>query len=157
MCIININKHFWRCCRGERRSAELTLSLALPCIHIFYLFILFIPYLFFSFILPFSILMDDINSIPIYQFAAPMETSLIPWESSQPIQTPNYRLSPWLIAMVQSLSFLGKEDNNPYLHIRDIEQTCDCLRIEGIFDKTLRWKLFPFSLKGKLDNGIIKL
>jgi len=25
----------------------------------------------------------------------------------------------------------------------------DCLRIEGISDETLRWKLFPFSLKGK--------
>jgi hypothetical protein len=51
--------------------------------------------------------------------------------------------------MVQSLSFLGKEDKNPYLHIQDFEQTCDCLHIEGISDKTLCWKLFPFSLKGK--------
>jgi hypothetical protein len=82
--------------------------------------------------------MDDINFIPIYQFVAPTETSRMPWESSQPIQTPNYRLSPRLIAMLQSLSFLGKEDKNPYLHIRDFEQTCDCLHIEGIFDKTLR-------------------
>jgi len=34
------------------------------------------------------------------------------------------------------------------VHIREFEQTCDCLRIEGISDKTLRWKLFPFSLRG---------
>jgi hypothetical protein len=72
----------------------------------------------------------------------------VPWESSQPIQTPNYRLSPWLIAMVQSLSFSGV-DENPYLHIRYFEQTCDCLRIEGMSDQTLCWKLFSFSLKGK--------
>jgi hypothetical protein len=51
--------------------------------------------------------------------------------------------------MVQSLSFLGEDDENPYLHVRDFEQTCDYLRIEGISDQTLRWKLFPFSLKGK--------
>jgi len=51
--------------------------------------------------------------------------------------------------MIQSLSFLGEVDENSYLHIQDFEQTCDCLRIEGIFDKTLRWKLFPFSLKGR--------
>jgi len=51
--------------------------------------------------------------------------------------------------MIQNLSFSGKEDGNPYLHIRDFEQTYDCLRIEGISDKTLRWKLFPFSLKGE--------
>jgi len=50
--------------------------------------------------------------------------------------------------MIQNLSFSGKKDENPYLHIRDFEQTCDCLRIEGISDKTLRWKLFPFSLRG---------
>jgi len=51
--------------------------------------------------------------------------------------------------MIQNLSFSGKEDKNHYLHIRDFEQTYDCLRIEGISDKTLRWKLFPFSLRGE--------
>jgi hypothetical protein len=51
--------------------------------------------------------------------------------------------------MVQSLSFSGGVDENRYLHIRDFEQTCDCLCIEGMSDQALRWKLFPFSLKGK--------
>ena len=51
--------------------------------------------------------------------------------------------------MIQTLSFSGKEDENPYLHIRAFEQTCDCLHIGGISDKTLRWKLFPFSLRGE--------
>jgi hypothetical protein len=51
--------------------------------------------------------------------------------------------------MVQSLSFSRGVDENPYLHIRDFEQTCACLRIEGMSDQTLRWKLFSFSLKGK--------
>jgi len=51
--------------------------------------------------------------------------------------------------LVQSLSLLGEGDENPYLHIRDFEQTCNCLCIEGISDETLHWKLFPFSLKGK--------
>jgi hypothetical protein len=93
--------------------------------------------------------MDNLNSIPIFQISAPTETSLVPHESSQPIQTPSYRLSLRLIALVQSLSFLGEGDENPYLHIRDFAQTCDCLCIEGMYGKTLRWKLFPFSLKGK--------
>jgi hypothetical protein len=51
--------------------------------------------------------------------------------------------------MVQSLSFSGGVDENPYLHIRDFEQTCDCLCIEGMSNQTLHWKPFPFSLKGK--------
>ena len=29
------------------------------------------------------------------------------------------------------------------------EQTCACLRIAGMSDETLRWKLFPFSLMGR--------
>jgi len=71
----------------------------------------------------------------------------VPHESSQPIQTSSSRLSPWLIALVQSLTFSGEGDENPYLHIRNFEQTCLC--IEDISDETLCWKLFPFSLKGK--------
>ena len=93
--------------------------------------------------------MENQDSKSIYQFATPSETDLLPWESSQPIQTSQYRLSSRLIAMIQNLSFSGKEDENPYLHIRDFEQTCDCLRIEGISEKTLRCKFFPFSLRGE--------
>ena len=93
--------------------------------------------------------MENQNSKSIHESAIPLATDLLPWESSQPIQTSQYRLSSRLIAMIQNLSFSGKEGENPYLHIRDFEQTCDCLRIEGISDKTLRWKLFPFSLRGE--------
>jgi len=93
--------------------------------------------------------MENQDSKSIYQYATPSEPDLLQWESSQPIQTSQYRLSPWLIAMIESLSFSGKEDENPYLHIRDFEQTCDYLHIEGISDKSLRWKLFPFSLRGE--------
>ena len=139
----NINKHFWRRCQGERWFAEITLSLTTSLYLYFYLFLSFyILYLF-------SYLMENQDSKSIYQFATPSETDLLPWESSQPIQTSQYKLSSRLIAMIQNLSFSGKEDENPYLHIRDFEQTCDCLRIEGISDKTLRWKLFPFSLRGE--------
>jgi hypothetical protein len=101
--------------------------------------------------------MDDINSIPIFKISAPSETSLVPWESSQPIKNPNYMLSPRLIEIVQSLSFSGDEDENPYLHIQDFKQTYDYLHIEGMSDKTLRWKLFLFSLKGKARQWYSKV
>jgi len=120
----NINKHFWRRCQGERRFAEITLSLATSLYLYFYLFLSFY-FLYFIY----SYHMKNQDSKSIYQYATPSETDLLPWESSQPIQTTQYRLSPWLIAMIESLSFLGKEDENPYIHIRDFEQTCDCLRI----------------------------
>jgi len=140
----NINKHFWRRCRGERRFAEIILSPTTSLYSYFYLFLSFyIIYFLYSY------LMENQDSKSINQFATPSETDLLPWESSQPIQTSQYRLSSRLIAIIQNLSFSGKEDENPYLHIRDFEQTCDFLRIEGISDKTLHWKLFPFSLRGE--------
>jgi hypothetical protein len=51
--------------------------------------------------------------------------------------------------MVQDQSFLGEDDENPYFHLNEFEQTCACLRIAGMSDETLRWKLFPFSLTRK--------
>jgi hypothetical protein len=51
--------------------------------------------------------------------------------------------------MVQNQSFLGRVDENPYLHLQEFEQTCDCLRIEGMSEETLRWKLFSFLFEGK--------
>jgi hypothetical protein len=93
--------------------------------------------------------MDDPNSIAILGFYPPTKTIHRPWESSKPILAPNYELRPQLIAMIQSQPFLGKKDKNPYLQIQEFELTCDCLRIEGMSDETLRWKLFPFPLKGR--------
>jgi len=57
MALPNINKHFWRRCRGERRFGEITFSLA---IILYYTFILLFSYLFI-----FSIFMDNSNSTPI--------------------------------------------------------------------------------------------
>jgi len=141
----NINKHFWHHCRGERRFAKITLSLTTS---LYLYFDLFLSFIFFTYFL-YSNLMENQDSKSIYESAIPSVTDLLPWESSQPIQTSQYRLSSRLITMIQNLSFLGKEYENPYLHIRDFEQTCDCLHIEGISEKTLRWKLFPFSLRGE--------
>ena len=91
----------------------------------------------------------DLESIPIYQYGAPTSTSLQPKESSKPILTPSYELHPHLINMVQDQPFLDKDDENPYSHLNEFEQTCACLRIVGMSDETLRWKLFPFALTGK--------
>jgi hypothetical protein len=93
--------------------------------------------------------MDAIDSTPIYQYATPTSTSHRPKESSKPILTPAYELHLCLVAMVQNQSFSEKVDENPYLHLQQFEQTYDCLRIEGMSDETLRWRHFPFSLKGR--------
>ena len=80
----------------------------------------------------------DLDSTPIYQYGAPMSASLQPKESSKPILTPAYDLRPHLINMVQDQSFSGEDDENPYSHLNEFEQTCTCLHIAGMSDKTLR-------------------
>ena len=44
---------------------------------------------------------------------------------------------------------MGEGVENPYSHLQEFEQICACLRIVGMSDKTVRWKLFPFSLMGR--------
>ena len=91
----------------------------------------------------------DLESTPIHQYTAPTSARLEPPESSKPILTPSSELRPCLINMVHDQSFLGKDDKNPYSHLNEFEQTYACLRIAGMSNETLRWKLFPFSLTGK--------
>ena len=89
------------------------------------------------------------DSTPIYQYNAPISAYLEPPESSKPILTPDYELRPCLIKLIQDKSFSGEGNENPYSHLQEFEQICACLRIAGMSDKTLRWKLFPFSLMGR--------
>ena len=65
----------------------------------------------------------DLESTPIYQYAAPTSVHLQPLESSKPILTPGYELHPCLINMVQDQSFLGEDNENPYSHLDEFVQT----------------------------------
>ena len=86
------------------------------------------------------------DNTPIYQYAKPMSASLEPPKSSKPILTLGYELCPCFIKLIQEQSFLGEGDKNPFSHLQEFEKTCACLCIAGMSNKTLRWKLFPFSL-----------
>jgi hypothetical protein len=88
------------------------------------------------------------NSNPIRLYGAPTSASLRPSKFVEPILTPGYELCPCLIKIIQDLPFLKEGNENPYSHLQKFEQTCACLRIVGMSDKTLRWKLFPLSLTG---------
>jgi hypothetical protein len=78
-----------------------------------------------------------------------MRASLGPLKSIKPILTLGYELRPCLIKMIQNnYSFSGEDDENPYSHLEEFLQISAWLRIAGMSDNTLRWKLFPFSLMG---------
>jgi hypothetical protein len=82
----------------------------------------------------------------IKDFLAPLKLSLRPMPSSKAILSDAYELRPRLIELVQTNTFLGIEDEDPYHHLQQLEQTCDCLHIKGMSDKTIHWKLFIHSL-----------
>jgi hypothetical protein len=60
--------------------------------------------------------MDPVFTL-LYEYGAPMGTSLKPAESSKPILAPGYELHPQLITMVQDKPFSGEVDENPYSHL----------------------------------------
>ena len=77
------------------------------------------------------------NFTPIYQYAKPTSTNLKPPESSDPIITPGYELRLYLIKLIQNNSS-REGDENAYSHLQEFEQTCACLCIAGMSDKTVR-------------------
>ena len=92
------------------------------------------------------------DSTPKYQYAKHTSARLEPPKSIEPILTPGYELCPCFIKLIQVQSFLGEGNENSYSHLQEFEQTYACLRIAGMSDKTLRWKLFPFSLTGRAKH-----
>jgi hypothetical protein len=53
---------------------------------------------------------------------------------------------------IRDQSFLGEDDENPYSHLQEFEQTCACLHITSMSNNTLRWKLFSLSLMGRAKH-----
>ena len=86
---------------------------------------------------------------PIYEYAKPTSAHLEPPKSIEPILIPGYELRLYFIKLIRDQSFSGEGNKNPYSHILEFAQTCACLRIAGMSDNTLRWKLFSFSLMGR--------
>ena len=89
------------------------------------------------------------DSTPIYQYAKPTSATPKPPESLELIITPSYELRLSLIKLIRNQSFSKEGNKNPYSHLQEFERTCACLRIASLSDKTLSWKLFPFSLTGR--------
>ena len=87
----------------------------------------------------------EIESQLLYQYGAPSGSYLQRKESSKPIASSGYELRPGLIKLVQEHILSSNSSENPYSHLADFEQTCSCLKIKGMADETLRWKLFHFQ------------
>jgi hypothetical protein len=63
-----------------------------------------------------------------------------------------YELCSDLIALVRELSFSGLSSKNPDHHLYEFEQLCSRFALASMTQDVLRWKFFPFSLKGKAEQ-----
>jgi hypothetical protein len=95
------------------------------------------------------------NSTPIPYWSVSKGEFQEPPLSLKPNHSSGYELHPGLIAMVQALSFLGHDDENPCQHLLNFEEMCSCLSISCMTQETLRWKLFSFSLMGRAKQWYI--
>nr|AAN04949.1 Putative retroelement [Oryza sativa Japonica Group] len=84
---------------------------------------------------------------PLFELSAPRGEFYEPPPSSEPIYTTGYEIRPKLISMVRENPFSSFDLENPYHHLRDFEQVCSCLKIRGMRQEIVLWKLFPFSLQ----------
>ena len=82
---------------------------------------------------------------------------LEPPPSCHPILSDGYEIRPSLVAMVRAQSFSGRKDECPYAHLQVFEENCSVLIILDMTQHTLRWKLFPFSLREEQDFGTTRL
>jgi hypothetical protein len=98
----------------------------------------------------------------IQSLSAPKGEFYEPPPCEHPILTSGYELHPDLIALVRELSFSGLSSENPDHHLHEFEQLCSCFAFARMTLDILRWKFFPFSLKGKAEQcytcatGVVK-
>nr|AAL77115.1 Putative Athila retroelement ORF1 protein [Oryza sativa]AAM01183.1 Hypothetical protein similar to putative retroelements [Oryza sativa Japonica Group]AAP52398.1 hypothetical protein LOC_Os10g09640 [Oryza sativa Japonica Group] len=84
--------------------------------------------------------------LSIFQLSVPRGEFYEPPPSSEHILSPGYQIRPKFISMVREKSFSGLGQENPYHHLREFEQLCSCLKIRGMKQEVVQWRLFPFSL-----------
>nr|GFA96793.1 reverse transcriptase domain-containing protein [Tanacetum cinerariifolium] len=71
-----------------------------------------------------------------------------------PINANNFELKQTLINLIQSNQFIGRQD--PHNHLRFFNKVASTFRHPEVPNTTVKLLLFPFSLKGKQESGLIK-
>ena len=95
------------------------------------------------------------EQLSLLQLSSPKSEFYEPAPSADSILSTSYELDSGYIAFVQENSFPRRDCENPYHHLREFEQVCSWKKISGIKHKTLKWKLFPFSLSGEAKQWYI--
>jgi hypothetical protein len=110
-----------------------------------YLFLTVCPRIF-SFSLILSLPPLSMEQPSVQQLPTPKGEFCEPPSLAAPILSSGYTISPDYIDMVQEHPFSGWDKENPYHHLRELEQVYWCPKISGMRHEALKWKLFPLSL-----------
>ncbi|KAG8657494.1 hypothetical protein MANES_03G073016v8, partial [Manihot esculenta] len=61
----------------------------------------------------------------------------------------NFEFEPSLVQMVQQSLFNGQHIENPYLHLSNVMEISDMVKLNGVSKGAIRLRLFPFSLRDR--------
>ncbi|KAG8493789.1 hypothetical protein CXB51_011098 [Gossypium anomalum] len=88
----------------------------------------------------------------MYDYAKPNFTGTESSIVRPAIAAKNFELKPNTIQMIQQfVQFDGLQDENPNTHLANFLELCNTLKINGFSDDAIRLRLFPFSLRNKMD------
>ena len=65
------------------------------------------------------------------------------------IQANNFEIKPGLIQMLQQSSFGGNSSEDPNTHLTNFLEICDTIKLNGVSEEAIKFRLFPFSLREK--------
>ena len=69
----------------------------------------------------------------------------------------NFEIKPSIIQMVQNNQFEGLQREDPYAHILTFLNVCATFKINGVTDDAIRLRLFPFSVRDKVQLWLASL
>jgi len=93
---------------------------------------------------------------PIADFSSPSAThiSLGPQVEIRDI---DFEIQPYLIRMVQAITFSGKPHEDANTHLQNFLEVCSTIAIKGVTAGAIRHRLFPFSLLRKAKQWFYAL
>ena len=72
----------------------------------------------------------------------------------QEINATNFELKNGVSILAQGLGFSGLANEDPYLHLENLNKIADTIKINGVSRDAICLKLFPFSLKDRAKRWL---
>ena len=89
------------------------------------------------------------NELPLIESFTPQIPQGYNAIGRQEITATNFELKNGVILLAQGLGFSGLHNEDPYLHLENLNEIADTIKINGVSRDAICLKLFPFSLKDR--------